>query len=95
MYFVIGGGVDYESGPYTVIIPAEEISIQFDVPIIDDDVLEGNETFILIIKSSLLPNHVTVTTPYIVRVTIVDKDGKLFMYISMYCVFVIIKNCTS
>ena len=72
-----GGGVDYESGPYTVIIPAGQISASFDVPIIDDDVLEGNVNFNLTISTSSLPNRVTVTNPYQAAVTIVDNDGKI------------------
>ena len=79
LLYVTGGRVDYESGPYTVIIPAEESSIQFDISIVDDDVLEGNERFNLIINSSSLPNHVTVTTPYQARVIIVDNDGELLI----------------
>ena len=76
MYYVTGGGVDYTAGPYTVVIRAGEISAPFDVPIIDDDVLEENEVFNLIINSSSLPSHVIVITPYQATVIIVDHDGK-------------------
>ena len=71
-----GGGVDYESGPYTVIFPAGEISVLFDVPIIDDHVLEENEMFNIIINSSSLPSRVNVINPYEATVIIVDNDGK-------------------
>ena len=76
--YVTGGGVDYGSGPYTIIIPAEEISVPFDVPITDDRVLEGDESFNLTINTSSLPSRVTVTNPHQATVTIVDNDGKIF-----------------
>ena len=56
---VTGGGVDYDSGPYTVTFPAGVTSVPFDVPISDDNILEDDEVFTLIINNSL-PNRVTV-----------------------------------
>ena len=79
VYYVTGGGVDYESGPYTVVIPAGETRFSFAVPITDNDVLEGNENFNLTINASSLPNRVTVTNPYQATVTIVDNDGKIYL----------------
>ena len=79
VYYVTGGGVDYESGPYTVVIPAGETRFPFAVPITDDDVLEGNENFNLTINASSLPNCVIVTNPYQATVTIVDNDGKIYL----------------
>ena len=57
----------------------EEVS--FDVTIMGDRVLESDETFQLIINSSLLPNRVTVDNPSEVTVTIVDNDRKLFLIV--------------
>ena len=71
-----GEGLDYESGPYLVIIPTEEISVLFDVPINDNNALEGNEIFNLTINTSSLPNRVIATIPYQATVIIVDDDGK-------------------
>ena len=76
MYYVTGGGVDYESGPYTVIFPAGETSIPFNVPIIDDNLLNENKIFNLTINSSSLPSRVIVTDPHQTTITIVDNDGK-------------------
>ena len=76
VYCVTGGGVDYASGPYTVIIPAGQISVSFDVPIVDDKILDGNKNFNLTINASSLPSRVTVTNPHQATVTIVDNDGK-------------------
>ena len=77
MYRVTGGDVDYRSRQYTVVILAGEISVLFDVPVTDDDVLEANETFNLTINSSSLPSRAIVTNPYQTTVTIVDTSGKI------------------
>ena len=55
----ITGGVDYDSGPYSVMFTAGMTSVSFDVPINDDNILETNEDFTLTIDSSSLPNGVT------------------------------------
>ena len=68
--------MDYTSGPYTVIFPAGQTTATFDVPINDDNILEGNEDFILTIDETLLPTGVTRGSPGNATVTIVDDDGK-------------------
>ena len=70
--------MDYDSGPYTVTFPAGMTSASFDIPIINDTIFEGNETFMLTIDpASLLTNvDVTVGSPDQATVTIVDDDGK-------------------
>ena len=70
--------MDYTSGPYTVTFPVGETSVTFDVPINDDSILEGNETFMLTIDSSSLPSYVTAGDPDEATVTIVDDDRKQF-----------------
>ena len=76
-----GKDVDYGSGSYDVMIPANTTSVRFNVPIIDDNVLEMDEDFNLTIfnvsSDSLLHLRVTVTTPQ-ATVTIVDNDGKYY-----------------
>ena len=75
LYYI--GGNDYTSGPFTVTFNAEITRASFSVSIIDDNVLEGNETFDLTIDpSSLANNKITVGDPGQVTVTIVDNDGK-------------------
>ena len=73
------GGDDYVSGPYTVTFPAGVIRVSFNVDIIDDAILESNETFELSINSNTLPNHVNINNPSKIIVTIVDNDGKLLL----------------
>jgi len=71
------GGVDYDSGPYTVTFPAGVTSVPFNVPIKDDNILENNEDFTLtIMRSSALPDGVTRGSTSQATITIVDDDGK-------------------
>ena len=49
----------------------------FTVTIMDDKILESNETFQLSINTSSLPNRVTVDNPNEVTMTIVDDDCKV------------------
>ena len=74
---ITGGGVDYDSGPYTVTFPARVTSVPFKVSLYDDDILEENENFMLTINQSSLPSGVTIGNPSITTVTIVDNDRKL------------------
>ena len=73
---VTGGGVDYDSGPYTVTFTAGETSVSFDVPITDDAILETNEDFTLTIDSSTLPDRVAVGDPDRCIVNILDSDSE-------------------
>ena len=66
--------MDYDSGPYTVTFPVGVTMVAFDVPINDDDILEGNENFMLTIDETSLPTGVTRGDPGQATVTIVDDD---------------------
>ena len=77
--YMIGEGEDYGSGPYSVTIPAKATSVQFDVNIHDDNVLEMDENFTLTINISSLPDHV-ISTNSEATVTIVDDDGKYYRH---------------
>jgi len=68
--------VDYNSGPYPVTFPAGLTSVTFDVPITDDNILEGSENFMLTIDQSSLPTNVNRGDPDEATVTIVDNDRK-------------------
>ena len=67
---------DYSPGPYNIIIPAGLTSVSHNILIIDDNVLEDNENFLLLI-SPILPSGVTVSGNNQVAVTIVNDDSKL------------------
>ena len=51
-------------------------SATFNVPIVGDNVLEGNESFVLVINDSSLPGHVIRGSSRTVTVNIVDDDSK-------------------
>ena len=55
--------------------------VSLNVTIINDVLLENNETFQLSINSSSLPNRVTVDNPSVATVTIVDNDSKLILFV--------------
>ena len=69
--------MDYGSGPYVVTIPAGMTMFPFDIPIINDDIYEGVEDFMITIDPATLPDNVTVGTPGEATVNIVDDDSKL------------------
>ena len=70
-------GVDYNvtASVFNLIISAGETSSSFNIDIVDDDILENNETFYITIR--LLPSclllalNISAST-----LTIVDDDGK-------------------
>ena len=71
--------MDYDSRPYNVTFPAGQTTATFDVPINDDNILEGNENFMLTINSSSLLTDVTRGDPGQATVTIMDNDRKLLL----------------
>ena len=49
LHHFIMKGDDHEPGPYSFTIPAGETFFPVNISITDDDIVEGNETFILTI----------------------------------------------
>ena len=72
--------VDYESGPFNVTIPAGEISVVFNISIIDDNIFERNESFSLSINSSFPICETLSPSDCVITVTILDNDGELLHY---------------
>jgi len=70
---VTGGGVDYNSGQYIITFRAGETSVMFNVSIIDDNILESDEDFTLVIRSRSL---LTLGKTNRATVIIADNDGK-------------------
>ena len=70
------GSDDYGPGPYTVIIPAGATMVPFDIPIADDNILEDNEDFDIIIVLGSLSDDVSVGNPGRATVNIIDDDCK-------------------
>ena len=76
------GGADYNSGPFNIVIPSEVVNVTFNISIITDNILEGDEVFYLRIGSSSLPNNVTVGRLNTTTIVILDDDRKYFIVAS-------------
>ena len=50
--------------------------VPFNIPIVDDSILEGNEEFDIVIMGATLPNGVSRANPSRATVTIVDDNSK-------------------
>lgn len=70
------GNADFDPGPFNVSFPAQMTTASFNVPIIDDSMFEGNETFTVTIVPSTLPSRVVPGAGCVVTVTIDDDDSK-------------------
>ena len=71
---VTGGGVDYNSGPYSVTFTAGQTTAAINVPINDDNILENTEDFTVTIMRGALPTGVTRGDPGSATVNIMDND---------------------
>ena len=82
-------GIDYNSGPYTVIIPANVDEVSFSILITNDNKKEKNETFHLVIDSSSLPDGVVVDTPSQAIITIVDVTKRKILLAIDLCKIIV------
>ena len=72
----LAGNDDYTPGPYIVTFPAGVTSATFDISIVDDNIIESDESFLLVINQSSLHSRVIQGSPGTVPVSIVDDDSK-------------------
>ena len=72
----VGGGVDYNSGPYTIRFKVRETRVSFNISINNDNIMEGNESFTLDIVTRSLPSSVTIGDHGQTTVTILANDRK-------------------
>ena len=86
-----GESADYHSGPYHITFPVGETHFLLNVTIVNDNVLENNETFNLTINSFSLPDNVKVGDPGQATVIIKDDDG---MFIAWTELLIIIHSHT-
>lgn len=70
-----GADNDYSPGPYNITFSSEDVRVSFNISIVDDDILEPSEEFVLSIDSSSLPDGVTVGAQSNATVIIVDNNG--------------------
>ena len=75
IHYTYFAGRDYNPGPYDVTFQANVTDVTFDVAVEPDDLLEGDEVFLLRIASSSLPDAVTAGDVAIV--VIIDNDRKI------------------
>ena len=72
-----GGGVDYNSGPYLI---TGVMRLVINISLTNDNILEGNETFILTISQNFLSRnkdiHLTIGNYSQATVTIVDTTSE-------------------
>ena len=80
-------GDDYSAGPYNVTIYAGDTSASFNISITDDNVLEENETFRLVITPESLPNLVSRGISATTTVIIKNDDGQLSIKHKIYSNF--------
>ena len=72
----VGGGVDYNSGSYSIQFNIGVTKASFNISINDDNIMEGNESFSLSINTQSLSNEVTVGDHGQTTVTILPNDRK-------------------
>ena len=84
MYTTFTGNSDYHPGPYNITFPAGETTVSFNISIIDDNIVEGNEVFTLSIDNNALPISVVRLAPYSVSVIIENDDSKLINVVINY-----------
>ena len=73
----IGGGIDYNSGPYVITFPAGVTRVHLSIPINDDTLFEHDESFGLFIIPDILPDRVSPGYPNPATVIIEDDECKL------------------
>ena len=82
----VGGNIDFNSVPQTVTIIAGTNSSTISIPVINDNIVEGNETFnmSLTMPSSLCPG---ITTGAITSATatIIDTSSELKCWLPVIC----------
>ena len=69
--------MDYVGGPYSVSFLAGRTRTVFTISITNDNILEVNETFSLVVNPAVLPSNVASTDQTIITIT--DNDSKLFL----------------
>ena len=69
--------MDYISGPYSITFPVNVTRVEFNIEIINDNLYEGNEDFMLAFDQSSLPTGFFLGNITQSTVTIVQVDRKL------------------
>ena len=70
-----GNAADYKFEKCNVTFQSGNNNMLLNITIINDELLEPDENFILTINSSSLPSHVDISNPSNTTVTILNDDG--------------------
>ena len=74
--FIATEGSDFIFGLYNVLFPAGVTRAAFNVTIIEDDILEPDESFTLVIDLLTLPRRIVIGSSSQTTVTILNDDSK-------------------
>ena len=74
---LVGENADYASGPYYIMFNTGMSRAHFEVKINDDNEMEDDEEFTLIINTDSLPSNIFNGTHTKANVIITSTDGKL------------------
>ena len=74
--FIATEGSDFIFGPYDALFPAGVTRAAFNVIIIEDDILESDESFTLVIDLLTLPRRIMIGSSNQTTVTILNDDSK-------------------
>ena len=69
-------GLDFNFGPRNILFPAGVTRITFNVTIVEDNMLEHDESFSVSVDPLILPNRVTIGSSGHTVVTIIDDESK-------------------
>ena len=84
---------DYTMGLHNVTFPVNLTTRSVDIPVCDDRIFEGDESFSVLIVSNSLPDNVINGTVDQATVIIVDDDCKLYIHkciLLIFCCFIAI-----
>ena len=74
LHICIGSDIDYASGPYTITFGVQVTIVSFNISIINDEILEGDEAFYLTIDPLSLQNYSNVGVGSLFQATVIIAE---------------------
>ena len=93
MPYISGRCDKFQFRPFEVPFPTDKTTVMFPINIADDDVYEGDESFILTIEDSL-PSLVSLGTRYRATVVIKDDEESKLIILLLLHTCVLFQACT-
>ena len=95
MKFFLGGvGYDYKSGPYHAVFAKGDTAAEFCIDIYDDNLLEMDEAFRLEINDTSLPDCITIGSPSVARIIIMDNECTYLIFLYLTFGFMLLQLST-